>query len=162
MDWSRDGKQLLVHESISANQSHLWVVDVATGEKKQITPKSNDEVAYDRAAFSADGKGIYVTTDRDNEFARLAYFDLGSMQPQYLTSDIKWDVDDFDLSEDGKAIVLKVLNLGQYVHKITIKAAKGGRLQPRDAARPRRRGARRVRLRRRVAGRGHGDRRVRR
>lgn len=103
-DWSRDGRQLLVHESISANRSNLWLVDMATGEKKQLTPQSNDEVAYGRALFSRDGKGIYVATDRDNEFHRLAYFDLASMQPQYLTSDIKWDVEEFDLSEDGKTI----------------------------------------------------------
>lgn len=104
LDWSRDGKQLLVHESISANKANLWSVDVATGQKKQLTPATDDEVAYGRAQFSGDGKGIYVTTDRDNEFHRLAYFDLASMQPQYLTSDIKWDVDEFDLSEDGKTI----------------------------------------------------------
>src|SRR5215472_770088 len=103
-DWSGDGKQLLVHESISANKTNLWLVDVATGQKRQITPDTNDEVAYGRAQYSADGKGIYVTTDRDNEFHRLAYFDLASMRPQYLTSDIKWDVDEFDLSEDGKTI----------------------------------------------------------
>ena len=103
-DWSRDGKQLLVHESISANKTNLWLVEVATGQKRQITPDTNDEVAYGRAQYSADGKGIYVTTDRSNEFHRLAYFDLASMRPQYLTSDIKWDVDEFDLSEDGKTI----------------------------------------------------------
>jgi dipeptidyl aminopeptidase/acylaminoacyl peptidase len=34
----------------------------------------------------------------------LAYFDLATMQPAYLTSDIKWDVDDFALSDDGKTL----------------------------------------------------------
>jgi dipeptidyl aminopeptidase/acylaminoacyl peptidase len=106
-DWSPDNKQVLLSEVISANQSYLWLVDVPSGEKKLLTPKGGqdkDEISYAEARFSKDGKGIYVTTDRDSEFHRLAYFDLGAMQPTYLTSDIKWDVSEFELSEDGKTI----------------------------------------------------------
>lgn len=103
LDWSPDNNKLLISQELSANQSYLWIADVATGEKKQLTPKIGDtEVAYGRARFSKDGKGIYVTTDRDSEFHRLAYFDVATMQPTYLTSDIKWDIEEFDLSENGK------------------------------------------------------------
>ena len=80
-------------------------VDVATGEKKMLTPKSGDvQVAYSGGPFSKDGKGFYTTTDRDSEFQRLAYFDLATLKPTYLTTDIKWDVDEVDLSEDGKTL----------------------------------------------------------
>ena len=104
-DWSPDNKKLLVHQGISANQSYLWLVDVAGGEKKLLTPKSgNEEVAYGGAVFSKDGKGFYTTTDRDSEFHRLTYFDLATMQPVYLTSEIKWDVEEFEMSENGKTI----------------------------------------------------------
>jgi dipeptidyl aminopeptidase/acylaminoacyl peptidase len=104
LDWSPDNTKLLVGEEVSANQSFIWLVNVANGDKKLLTPKGAEEVAYDEARFSKDGKGFYVTTDRDSEFARLTYFDLATMQPTYLTSDIKWDVDSFELSEDGKYI----------------------------------------------------------
>ena len=104
-DWSPDNKKLLVVQEISANQAYLWLADVATGEKKLLTPKAgNEEVAYGGGPFSKDGKGFYTTTDRDSEFQRLAYFDLAAMKPTYLTTDIKWDVDDFDLSDDGKTL----------------------------------------------------------
>ena len=104
-DWSPENKKLLVHQGISANQSYLWLVDVAGGEKKLLTPKSgNEEVAYGGAVFSKDGKGFYTTTDRDSEFHRLTYFDLATMQPVYLTSEIKWDVEEFEMSENGKTI----------------------------------------------------------
>jgi dipeptidyl aminopeptidase/acylaminoacyl peptidase len=104
-DWSPDNKKMLVHQGISANQSYLWLVDVAGGEKKLLTPKSgNEEVAYGGAVFSKDGKGFYTTTDRDSEFHRLTYFDLATMQPVYLTSEIKWDVEEFEMSENGKTI----------------------------------------------------------
>src|SRR5438067_3396345 len=105
LDWSPDDRQFLLSEEVSANRSYLWTVDVSTGEKKLLTPKNdNEEIAYSGALFSKDGKGLYVTTDRDSEFQRLAYFDLASMRLTYLTTEIKWDVEDFDLSEDGKNI----------------------------------------------------------
>ncbi|HXE74923.1 MAG TPA: S9 family peptidase [Candidatus Xenobia bacterium] len=104
-DWSPDDKQLVVGEGISVNESYLWLVDVATGEKKLITPKGGAvKVAYGGAAFSPDGKGLYVTTDKDSEFQRLAYLDLATGSHTYLTSHINWDVDEFELSYDGKTI----------------------------------------------------------
>ncbi|GAC1661194.1 MAG: S9 family peptidase [Candidatus Acidiferrum sp.] len=104
-DWSEDNQKLLVLQEISINQSYLWLVDVASGEKKLLTPKTGgEEVFYDHATFSRDGKGFYATTDRDSEFHRLAYFDFATMKPTYLTSDISWDVDEFRLSEDGKTL----------------------------------------------------------
>ncbi len=105
-DFSRDGSQLLLLEYISVNQSNLYLVDVATGNKKLITPpqQAGQQVFYGTAVFSKDGKGIYLTTDRDSDFQRLAYFDLATMTPRYLTTGIPWDVENFALSEDGKTI----------------------------------------------------------
>lgn len=104
-DWSPDNKKLLVLQEISANQTYLWLVDAATGEKKLLTPKNaSGEVAYGGGTFNKDGKGFYATTDRDSEFLRLAYFDLSTMQPAYITSNIKWDIDEFALSDDGKTL----------------------------------------------------------
>jgi dipeptidyl aminopeptidase/acylaminoacyl peptidase len=104
-DWSPDNKKLLVQQEVSANLSYLWLVDAASGEKKLLTPKSGDEeVSYGGGPFSNDGKGFYTTTDRESEFHRLAYFDLATMKPTYLTTDIKWDVEDLALSDDGKTL----------------------------------------------------------
>jgi dipeptidyl aminopeptidase/acylaminoacyl peptidase len=107
LDWSADNKKLLAGEYLSANESHLWLVDVATGEKKLLTTKGGPEkVAYENAKFAPDGKALYVTTDKGGEFLRLARFDLQSGEYKFLTDDIKWDVEEFDLSPDGKTIAL--------------------------------------------------------
>jgi dipeptidyl aminopeptidase/acylaminoacyl peptidase len=104
-DWSPDDKKLLVSEFVSANESYLWIVDAASGEKTLLTPKGGSEkVSYGGAGFSRDGKGVYVTTDKDSEFQRLAYIDLATKQHTYLTDHIKWDVDEFVISRDGKQI----------------------------------------------------------
>ena len=105
LDWSPDDKKLLLLEELSINESYLWLVDTATGERTALTPRdAREKVSYGEARFSKDGKGIYVTTDRDSEFHRLAYVDLATEQPQYLTSNIPWDVEMFDVSHDGNKI----------------------------------------------------------
>jgi dipeptidyl aminopeptidase/acylaminoacyl peptidase len=105
LDFSPDDKQLIVLEEISANESYLWLADSATGQKKPLTPKGGAEkVHYGGGLFSKDGKGVYTTTDKDSEFHRLAYIDLATGRHEYLTDHIKWDVDEFDLSPDGKTI----------------------------------------------------------
>src|SRR6185295_18540990 len=88
-DWSPNDKMLLAVESVSVNESYLYLVDVPGGKKSLLTPKDGEKIAYSPIGFSADGKGIYVTSDRDNEFQRIAYVDLATKQPKYLTTD-RW------------------------------------------------------------------------
>ena len=103
LSWSPDDRQLLIQEYVSVNESYFWLVDTKSGEKTLITPKNGQEkISYQGGVFSKDGKGLYVISDRDSEFSRLAYVDLATSQPTYLTSQIPWDVEDYDLSEDGK------------------------------------------------------------
>ena len=105
LDWSPDDKTILLEEELSINESYLWLVDTTTGEKKVLTPHNTAEkVSYGAARFGKDGKGIYITTDKDSEFHRLAYLDVATKQPTYLTTSIPWDVDSFDVSHDGKRI----------------------------------------------------------
>lgn len=106
LDWSPDGGKMLVREEISANESYLWVVDAESGEKTLLTPKGGEKVSYDGGQFGKDGKGVYTTTDKGSEFLRLAYIDLGSKETVYPTPTLPWDVEDFDLSDDGQKIAL--------------------------------------------------------
>ncbi len=105
LDWSPDDKNILLEEELSINESYLWLVDTTTGEKTELTPRNTTEkVSYGDGRFRKDGKGIYFTTDKDSEFHRLAYLDLATKQPQYLTTSISWDVESFELTHDGKLI----------------------------------------------------------
>jgi dipeptidyl aminopeptidase/acylaminoacyl peptidase len=105
LDWSPDDKRILLKEELSINESYLWVLDTATGEKVALTPRdAKEKVSYNDGQFSKDGKGIYITTDKDSEFHRLAYIDLATKEHTYLTTEIPWDVETFDLSKDGKQI----------------------------------------------------------
>ena len=107
LDWSPDDKQLLVGKYVSANESYIYLYDIATGEKTLLTPQEGSEkVAYSGAEFSKDGKGLYVTTDKGSEFQRLVYMDIASKNITPITGHINWDVDGFEMSDDGKYIAM--------------------------------------------------------
>jgi protease II len=128
-DWSPDDKQLLVIEFVSVNESYLWLFDAATGAKKEITPRpaeGAEKVSYSAALFAKDGKGIFVTTDRESEFQRLAYIDLASGKHSYLIPDARFDVDGWDLSHDGKQIAFIFNENGlSTLHLIEVSTANG-------------------------------------
>ncbi len=109
LDWAPDDGSILAIEYLSANESNLWRIDIATGNKTRITPERTKEaqkIAYSSAFYSKDGNGIYWVSDRDSEFSRLSYMDLKTNQITYLTNNITWDVEDIDQSPDGKYIAI--------------------------------------------------------
>lgn len=109
LDWSPDGGQIAVMEYISINESYIWLFDSRSGDRQLVTPKNRGEqVSYGSGRFSGDGAGLYVTTDLDSEFHRLAYLDLETRRHAFLTENIPWDVDEFQVSDDGKTIAFVV------------------------------------------------------
>jgi dipeptidyl aminopeptidase/acylaminoacyl peptidase len=104
-DWSPDDRQVLVIESISNDESYLWLVDAASGEKALITRKGEPQkTLYSSAKFSKDGRGVFVMTDKGSDFQRLGYIDLATKRLDCLTGQLPWDVEQFDLSPDGRMI----------------------------------------------------------
>ena len=127
-DWSPDDSKLLVQEGISVNQSRLYLVDVATGTKTLLTEDGGDTVSYGAARFSRDGKGVYLTTDAKSEYLRLSYMDLATKRVTPLTGMINWDVEDFDLSKDGRHIALVTNEAG--VSKLQLLETASRRVRP--------------------------------
>jgi dipeptidyl aminopeptidase/acylaminoacyl peptidase len=109
-DWSPDDRKVAAVESISINESYVHLVDVATGATETVTPlrQGGDAptVAYGNVRWSGDGESLYWTTDLGSEFNRVARYDLATRRMTPLTAEIPWDVEEFDLSEDGSRIAL--------------------------------------------------------
>jgi dipeptidyl aminopeptidase/acylaminoacyl peptidase len=106
LEFSPDGKQLLVLHYVSINQSHLYLVDLDSKKRTDLTPADEKEVSYRQAQFSADGKRVYLTTDKAWEFVRLAYLEPSDLPKglHFVTAKPNWDVEDFAISPDGKQI----------------------------------------------------------
>jgi dipeptidyl aminopeptidase/acylaminoacyl peptidase len=102
-DWSPDDRTLLVVNGISVNETHLFLIDLATGEKTPLTPPDEKGVAWTPIGFSADGKSVFVTSDKAGEFQRVGVIDLASKQYTPRT-EYRWDVEDARLSWNRKLL----------------------------------------------------------
>jgi dipeptidyl aminopeptidase/acylaminoacyl peptidase len=103
LDWSADDRKLLLWKYVSINESYLYIADVYTGT---ITPVDDGgrKVGIKSARFAPDGRGIYMASDEDGEFAQLRYLDPISHEVRKLTDKIPWDIEDFDVSIDGRYV----------------------------------------------------------
>ena len=105
MDFSPDGSRLLVSRYVSANESYPGMVDVASG-KLTMFPVDGGKAAFGGFAFAPDGKGVYFVSDepfegKASEFQTLRYHDPESGRLEQLSAP-DWDVDGFELSDDGR------------------------------------------------------------
>jgi len=104
--WSHDGKKLLLHEYISANESRLHVLDLASGKAAQVSPADAEKVAWGEAAFGKDDSFAYALTDRGSEFMQLVRLDFATKETRVLTKGIGWNIEDLALSPNGQRIAI--------------------------------------------------------
>jgi dipeptidyl aminopeptidase/acylaminoacyl peptidase len=103
LDWSIDGRLLLIEQTVSAMESHLYLADATTGA---LTPvESGGQKAGVRAArFAPDGRGLYVLSDAGGEPDALRRIDLVTHASEDIASAAPWSLEDFDVSADGRYV----------------------------------------------------------
>ncbi len=106
LDFSPDGKELLVRKYVSAAESHPGAVELATG-KLRLFPVDGGKAAFGGFAYAPGGKGVYYVSDepvdgKPSEFRSLRYHARGGGRPQVLTAGIPWDVEGFTIAHDGR------------------------------------------------------------
>jgi dipeptidyl aminopeptidase/acylaminoacyl peptidase len=100
LDWSADDSKLLVLKEVSIAEGYLYVVDLATGQKREVEP-SPAKVGIVGAKFSRDGQGVYLISDREAEFARLRYVNLFTNDKTVISGHVPWDIEELAISRDG-------------------------------------------------------------
>lgn len=105
LDFSPDGRKLLVQQWFSISDARLHVFDIETGEIQRVSI-GRDNSAESMARFDRDGQHLLVVTDALGEFASLVSVDLASGVVAPLFPSQPWDVENFDLSDDGSRIAL--------------------------------------------------------
>jgi dipeptidyl aminopeptidase/acylaminoacyl peptidase len=100
LDWSPDDRKLLVLKSVSVSEAYLYVVDLGSGQKREVEP-APVKVGIAGARFSRDGQGVYLISNRDGEFAQLRYVNLFTGEKSVLSGRLAWDIEDLAISRDG-------------------------------------------------------------
>ena len=100
LDWSPDDRKLLVLKYVSISEAYLYVVDLNTGQKREVEPAPT-KAGIAGAKFSRDGQGVYLISERDSEFARLRYVNLFTGEKTVISGPLSWDVEELAISRDG-------------------------------------------------------------
>jgi dipeptidyl aminopeptidase/acylaminoacyl peptidase len=103
LDFSPDGRGLLLGRNISAAESERFLLDIATGRLTEIKP-TDRKIAYGGGEFTPDGRGVILTSDDGSEVSRLVRLDLATGRETVLSESARWEVDNFDLSDDGRRL----------------------------------------------------------
>ncbi|QDH68866.1 S9 family peptidase [Marilutibacter alkalisoli] len=106
LDFSPDGKRLLVSRYVSIAESYPGEVDLQTGELR-LFPVDGGTAAFGRFAYAPDGRSVYYVSDEPvdgqaEQFRTLRHHDPASGKVEILSRAIPWDVSDFILADDGR------------------------------------------------------------
>jgi len=101
LGWSPDDTKLLIRNFVSANEAHLYVMDIATAALTPISEGAGT-ASVGPAAFTPEGRGVYLITNRDSEFEQLRRVDIATGAVETITAHIPWDIEGFARSDDGR------------------------------------------------------------
>jgi dipeptidyl aminopeptidase/acylaminoacyl peptidase len=105
LEWSPDGKLLLLRQSMSLAESRLWTMDVATAQKTQITPKTG-RTYFTQASFGEGGRAVYALTNLDSDFLTPTRIDVATAELRRLAGGPAWDGEELVVSGDGTRLAV--------------------------------------------------------
>lgn len=103
IEFSPDGKQLLMGQYVSVTKSKRFLYDIASGNLNELTPELN--VSYDGGSFTKDGNNVLLVTDENSDFAYGVNLNLKTQKRTRVTPKINWDVTGIGLSPDYKKVL---------------------------------------------------------
>ena len=109
-DFAPEGGRAVVAQYVSITKSNLYDLDLAGGALRPITDQKAD-VAYGGAQYAPDGT-LWVTSDEGSDFQRLGTLDTKTGKFAAVSKEPKWDVNSFDIAEDGSFIAYIVNEAG--------------------------------------------------
>lgn len=110
LDFAADRSRVLLQRFLSASESNLFVLELASGAFTRVTPEI--AASYSGGEFTPDGRAIITISDEASQFRRLVRIDLASGARQALTPNLGWDVESFDLADNGRALAYVVNEAG--------------------------------------------------
>lgn len=108
--FTADKTRAVVTRGRSVAQTELWLLDLGTGKMTPIgNPKA--QISYAGLQFAPDGR-LWALSDFGSDVMRLGIIDLASGRFTPKSPRLGWDVEEFDISDDGRTIAYLVNEAG--------------------------------------------------
>jgi dipeptidyl aminopeptidase/acylaminoacyl peptidase len=109
-DFAPDGRSAVVANYLSVTKTDLYRLDLASGRMTPIGDLAKP-IAYGAAQFAPDGT-LWVTSDEGSDFQRLGRLNPTTGRFTPVAPETRWDVESFDISDDGRFIAYLVNEAG--------------------------------------------------
>ena len=106
-DISADKSRILIANNLSNRETRLSLLDLRTGQAAEL-PWTSDPARYEDARFTPDGSGIIAVTDHGSDVRRLVEIDIASGRRTLVTPELKWDIEGYDMTRDGRLIAYAI------------------------------------------------------
>lgn len=103
-DISADGRQVLVARGISNRETRLLILDLGSGQVRELAWSAATPARYEAPRFARDGRAILAITNADSDVRRLVEIDITTGARRPVSPESRWDVEDYDLSDDGRVL----------------------------------------------------------
>lgn len=107
-DISADGRQILVTRGISNRETQLLLLDLASGEARELAWSRSRPARYEEPRFSGSGQTITAITNSGSDVRRLVELDLATGRQSPISPSAKWDVETYETSPDGRLVAYAV------------------------------------------------------
>ncbi|MCE9526914.1 MAG: prolyl oligopeptidase family serine peptidase, partial [Planctomycetales bacterium] len=103
-DWSKDGKELALIRTVSANESYPAIFDIKTKTKTDLPLVNKEKASYGPMVFSPDLAFIYYVHDALGEFSHVYRFRIiGNFGEIFdLAPQVAWDVNGLEVDKSGQ------------------------------------------------------------
>ena len=102
VDWS--DRQIALTRYLSATESQVWLLDMASGALKQVLPAAGQPAATHLAQlWKKDDSGFFVLGDRGGEFRELLFYRLADARLVRISRAIPWNIESVSLDASGAA-----------------------------------------------------------
>lgn len=100
VNFSPDGRYVTVVHFLLNTNTDILLYDLKKESAQNLTAHEG-EIVFFPGPWRPDSKGFYLISDKDREFKGLAFYDLEKRKLQWVETP-EWDVEDVDLSRDGR------------------------------------------------------------
>jgi dipeptidyl aminopeptidase/acylaminoacyl peptidase len=105
-DVSDDGKTLLMTLVVSNREQKLFTLDIATAKLTEIVKGKPANLSG--AKFIRGGRALLAISNRGSDVQRLVTIDIASGRMTPVAPALEWDVENFDLGDDGRILAYAI------------------------------------------------------
>ena len=106
---SWDDRQAALTRYISANESQLWLLDLASGKSVQVLPApgTSEKAVHFAGPFTRDNSGLFIISDRDGEFREIMLYRFAGKRLQSMTGAPAWDASELSVNDGVKTLAAR-------------------------------------------------------